>query len=217
MSLSNKITKLADKFSAHLSRKAEVDALESYPGESSSNKEKLEAAKKASTADLNNIMSSYYMYESQIEQAKMQMNHQVHLLQFAKKVQKLIDEMISDGNYFDAYTLRETIGIIEKEASALGKHLKTRISLAELQSLRLLKAFITDEVSKSLPKIAPPDWSAMSRRNRQEKSEDTSGILTEDDFINDNEPDTRRLGPGGIPDTLRSPVAPEHDGPVAAE
>jgi hypothetical protein len=222
VSLSTKITTLANRFNTHLKSTADVDALESYPGSDSSNAKKLQAAIKAAHSDVIHIKETYQMYKSQLEHAKQQMNHQIQLLEFANKVRAIIDDMKNDGNTFDAFALREKIKLIEKEAATLGKELHIKISLMELDSLRLLKAFLSDEAAKSLPKLPPTDWAAMSRLKHMDNSGEATDILTDKDIINekdDESPDTRRFGPvsGPPPATQKSPRAPELTDTVLAQ
>lgn len=187
----NKILKLANMFESTLKTYANVDVLESYPGEDSSNQVKLEAASAAALDDLKKVTEVYLVYESQMHQAHRSMKHQKYLLKFAKKIQILIDNTLASGN-IDVEFLNDQLHNIRKEAIEFGNSAQMKISLSELHSFRLLQALITDEAAKKHPKIPPPNWSEIAKSRRMDEAPSSSSV------------------PTILSNTLKSPGSPEH-------
>lgn len=161
--------KLAEKIEKKLKTavNSSVDLLDPYTGEDSSDAEKLQSASKAILGDLESIASQYYMYESQAQQAQRELTHQRYLLYFAKKLQGLIEDSAKRGQV-NIPELRNGVYAIRQEAAQASKQIGMRISLSELQSLRLLHAYIEDDNAKSSPRPEPINWAELARRYRGE-------------------------------------------------
>jgi hypothetical protein len=161
--MTNSLSLLAARFASL------IDAVESYPGEENYNQEKIEAANKTIVDDLQSISSNYHMYESQAEQAKKQMTHQLYLLRFAKKVQELIQDTMNGGEV-NIGTLNEQLMDIRREAVAASKHIGMRVSLSELQALRILDAMVDDDIARSTPKVVLPDWAELASKKNDKNA-----------------------------------------------
>jgi len=174
------LLKLAGRIEKKLKTAVDVDALESYPGSEQlsgariSPKTKLQNAQRAAVEDLNSIASNYYMHESQLKQAQSEMQHALFLLPYAKQIQQLInDQLKTEEPNIDVMhdQVRQIMVAAEGALPAnQGRQPNARKAqaLAELTSLRLLRALMEDEITKDLPPSQAPDYAAMSRQNKED-------------------------------------------------
>lgn len=217
------LLKLADRIENRLKSRADfnsdIDAVESYPGDERvnpdgtieliPNSEKLQAAQNAVIDDLNSIAHNYEMYKNQLEQAQSQIYAQRFLFHYAKQLQEAIAFFAQQGNAIDTNKLTTTIETIAAHArhhwpsNANKDPRKGFQPLSELQSLRILSALIKDEASKSMPKLPPIDYVALSKRYRDEDSRED---LRESERNIRNAPENEELTQPRLPisETMRS-------------
>jgi len=174
------LLKLAGRIEKKLKTAVDVDALESYPGSEQlsgariSPKTKLQNAQRAAVEDLNSIASNYYMHESQLKQAQSEMQHALFLLPYAKQIQQLINDQLKteEPNIDVMHDQVRQIMVAAEGALPANQgrqpHARKAQALAELTSLRLLRALMEDEITKDLPPSQAPDYAAMSRQNKED-------------------------------------------------
>jgi len=174
------LLKLAGRIEKKLKTAVDVDALELYPGSEQlsgariSPKTKLQNAQRAAVEDLNSIASNYYMHESQLKQAQSEMQHALFLLSYVKQIQQLINDQLKteEPNIDVMHDQVRQIMVAANDALPANQgrqpHARKAQALAELTSLRLLRALMEDEITKNLPPSQAPDYAAMSRQNKED-------------------------------------------------